>query len=191
MKNKTNKAIMLCLTALFTALIAVGAYIKIPAFPVPITLQTFFVILSGILLGKNYGSLSVIVYIFLGLLGLPVFSSGGGIHYVLNPSFGYITGFVLCSFIVGYLVHKKENPSFKRIFLSSVTGVFLIYLVGMIYYVIILNLFTDNSDLSFKTIIVSGFLIFIPLDVVICIIASLISKRLIPYTKKYRKKPDR
>ena len=89
------------------------------------------------------------------------------------------------------MVHKKENPSFKRIFLSSITGVFLIYIVGMIYYVIILNLFTDNADLSFKAIIVSGFLIFIPLDVVICIIASLISKRLIPYTKKYRKKPDR
>ena len=188
MKSKTNKVIMLCLTALFTALIAVGAYIKIPAFPVPITLQTFFVILSGILLGKNYGSLSVIVYIFLGLLGLPVFSSGGGIHYVLNPSFGYIIGFVLCSFIVGNLVHKKENPSFKRFFLSSIIGIFLIYLVGIIYYVIILGIFTDNADLNLKTIIVSGFLVFIPLDVVICIIASLISKRLIPYTKKYRKK---
>ena len=85
-----------------------------------VSLAELVVILSGILLGKNYGSLSVTVYVLLGLLGLPVFSSGGGIHYVLNPSFGYITGFVLCSFIIGHLVHKKENPSFKKFRIDAI-----------------------------------------------------------------------
>lgn len=191
MKNKSDKIIMLCLTALFSALIAVGAYIRIPVPPIPITLQTFFVILSGTLLGKNYGSLSVIVYILLGLLGLPVFSGGGGIYYVLNPSFGYIIGFILCAFIVGKIVHKKENPSFRRIFISSLISVFSVYIVGIIYYILVLGIFTDNADWSAKTILVSGFLVFVPIDVVIAFISSLISKRLILHTKKYRKKPDR
>lgn len=191
MKNKSDKIIMLCLTALFSALIAVGAYIRIPVPPIPITLQTFFVILSGTLLGKNYGSLSVIVYILLGLLGLPVFSGGGGIYYVLNPSFGYIIGFILCAFIVGKIVHKKENPSFRRIFISSLISVFSVYIVGIIYYILVLGIFTDNADWSAKTILVSGFLVFVPIDVVIAFISSLISERLILHTKKYRKKPDR
>ncbi len=191
MKNKSDKIIMLCLTALFSALIAVGAYIRIPVPPIPITLQTFFVILSGTLLGKNYGSLSVIVYIILGLTGLPVFSGGGGIYYVLNPSFGYIIGFILCAFIVGKIVHKRENPSFRRIFISSLIGIFSVYIVGIIYYILVLGIFTDNADWSAKTILVSGFLLFVPIDVVIAFISSLISERLILHTKKYRKKPDR
>ena len=187
MKNKSDKIIMLCLTALFSALIAVGAYIRIPVPPIPITLQTFFVILSGTLLGKNYGSLSVIVYIILGLTGLPVFSGGGGIYYVLNPSFGYIIGFILCAFIVGKIVHKRENPSFRRIFISSLIGIFSVYIAGIIYYILVLGIFTDNADWSAKTILVSGFLLFVPIDVVIAFISSLISERLILHTKKYRK----
>lgn len=188
MNNKSDKVILLCLTALFSALIAVGAYIKIPVPPIPITLQTFFVILSGVLLGKNYGSISVIVYIVVGLLGIPVFSGGGGIYYVLNPSFGYIIGFIVAAHLIGDFVHKKEMPSFRRIFLSSLAGISTIYIVGIAYYVIVLGLFTNRVAVNFRTVMVSGFLVFIPMDIAISFIASLVSKRLIPYTKKYRKK---
>ena len=87
--------------ALFTALIAVGAFIKIPIPVVPFTLQYLFTMLAGILLGSRLGSLSVLAYMILGLIGLPIFSEGGGIGYVFKPSFGYIIGF--CG------THEKEN----------------------------------------------------------------------------------
>ena len=85
--NRT-KNLMYC--SLFTALIAVGAFIKIPIPVVPFTLQFLFTTLAGLLLGSKMGAVSVIAYMVLGLVGLPIFSEGGGIWYVFKPSFGYI-----------------------------------------------------------------------------------------------------
>ncbi len=90
------------LVALFTALTAIGAFISIPLGPVPITLQSFFVILSGILLGPKLGALSQVLYIFLGLIGIPIFSGfSGGLQHILKPSFGFIIGFVFAAYIAG------------------------------------------------------------------------------------------
>ncbi|HOO47090.1 MAG TPA: biotin transporter BioY, partial [Deltaproteobacteria bacterium] len=83
---------LLSLIPICSALTAAGAFIKIPIAPVPITLQNFFVILSGIILGPKAGALSQIVYIIIGLIGLPVFSGGGGPSYIFKPTFGYILG---------------------------------------------------------------------------------------------------
>lgn len=91
MEKPMTKTRSLVYCALFTALIAVGAFIKIPIPVVPFTLQYLFTMLAGILLG----SLSVLAYMILGLIGLPIFSEGGGIGYVFKPSFGYIIGFAL------------------------------------------------------------------------------------------------
>ena len=82
MRNKTYKMI---LVSIFAALTAVGAFIKIPLPPVPFTLQVFFVILSGLLLGSRMGLASQIVYIALGLVGVPVFTEGGGLQYIFHP----------------------------------------------------------------------------------------------------------
>lgn len=90
----------MCLCALFAVLIAVGAFIKLPVSIVPITLQTLFVILAALVLKKK-AVYSVLLYVGMGLLGLPVFTSGGGISYVLVPSFGYLIGFIVCSWFVG------------------------------------------------------------------------------------------
>ena len=83
MRNKTYKMI---LVSIFAALTAVGAFIKIPLPPVPFTLQVFFVILSGLLLGSRMGLASQIVYIALGLVGVPVFTEGGGLQYIFHPT---------------------------------------------------------------------------------------------------------
>ena len=88
-----TKTLIYC--SLFTALIAVGAFIKIPVPVVPFTLQYLFTMLAGLLLGSRKGTLSVVAYMLLGLAGLPIFSEGGGFWYVLKPSFGYIIGFCL------------------------------------------------------------------------------------------------
>jgi len=100
------KSMILC--ALFAGLTAVGAFIKIPMPMMDyITLQFLFVIMSAMLIGSKRASLSMLVYILMGLVGFPVFAQGGGIAYVLKPSFGYIISFVLCAFVVGRLCEKR------------------------------------------------------------------------------------
>ena len=86
--------------ALFTALIVVGGFVRIPVGTIPITLQTLFVLLGASLCGKTVGVLSAVVYLIIGLIGVPVFSAGGGIFYVLQPTFGYLLGFVLAGLII-------------------------------------------------------------------------------------------
>ncbi len=97
----TTRNMVLC--ALFAALIAIGAFIRIPVPYVPITFQGFFVLLAGFLLGPKYGAASMLIYIAVGLVRIPVFTEGGGIMYVLKPTFGYLIGFAVCAFVVGYV----------------------------------------------------------------------------------------
>ena len=92
MKNNRTKQLVMC--GLFAALIGIGAFIQIPIPIVPLTMQDLFVMLAGILLGPKFGALSVFIYLFIGLLGFPVFTHGGGITYVLQPTFGFMLGFI-------------------------------------------------------------------------------------------------
>ncbi len=106
-----TKGMVLC--ALFAALTGVGALIAIPLpfTPVPITLQTFFIFLAGALLGKYLGALSQLIYLLLGVVGLPVFAKGSsGIGALLGPSGGYLVGFIPAAFLVGYLLERREKP---------------------------------------------------------------------------------
>ena len=93
MKQSLTRTRSMVYCALFTALIAVGAFIRIPVPVVPFTLQYLFTMLAGLLLGAKRGAGSVTVYMLLGLAGLPIFTEGGGISYLFKPSFGYIIGF--------------------------------------------------------------------------------------------------
>ena len=95
------------LCGVFTTLIAVGAFIKVPVPVVPFTLQFLFTMMAGLLLGGRKGALSVGVYILLGLVGLPVFAEGGGFWYILKPSFGYLLGFMLAAYVTGTMVEKE------------------------------------------------------------------------------------
>ncbi len=94
-EKKTIKTTDMVLCAMFAALIAVGAFIRIPIPYVPFTLQLFFTTLAGLLLGPKLGAASSLVYMITGLIGIPIFTEGGGPGYIFKPSFGYIIGFVL------------------------------------------------------------------------------------------------
>ena len=97
--------------SMFGALTAVGAYIMIPLPPVPITLQTLFVNLAGALLGGYLGALSQVVYILLGVIGLPVFAGGkAGAGVLLGPTGGYLIGFVVGAFVIGKLTTIRKKP---------------------------------------------------------------------------------
>lgn len=181
MKTVDTKSMILC--ALFTALIAVGAYITIPLPPVPITLQCNFAILAGLLLGAKRGSLSVLVYILLGLSGIPVFTGGGGIAYVLKPSFGYILGFAAAAWIAGKIVEKAERPSYKRVLFASFAGLLAVYLFGMLYYYLICTFYL-GEQIMLGYLFVHFFLIFIPGDALLCLVMAAIAKQLIPLLRR-------
>ena len=164
-------------TALMTALIAVGAYIKIPMPLIPFTLQTFFVMLAGIVLGAEYGALSVILYILLGFVGLPIFTGGGGIMYVFRPTFGYMIGFIVAAFVIGKLCAAKNLRSFGGLFFVCLLGTLIIYAFGVTHFWLIKS-FYNCETVSAYTLFVSGFLVFLPADILKSALAALVGKKL-------------
>lgn len=106
---------------MFAVLITVGAYIKVPVPVVPFTLQLLFTTLAGLLLGSRLGATSVVLYIVMGLAGLPVFATGGGLGYVLEPSFGYLVGFAAAAWVTGRIAEKKQPVSLKWILAANYT----------------------------------------------------------------------
>ena len=179
-KSKTYHMI---LCALFAALIAIGAFIRIPVPLVPFTLQTFFVSLSGMLLGKKYGATSALLYLFIGLIGLPVFTQGGGIGYVLKPSFGYLIGFVFGAFVTGSIARKVQQPSFVRLLAAAFVGLGVIYTCGTVYFYFLSNFYLGNH-IGVWTALLYCFLVFIPGDGVMSVVAALVARRMIPPLNK-------
>lgn len=172
----------LILTALFAALTAAGAFIKIPLGPVPFTLQFFFTALSGILLGPYLGSLSQLIYVLIGLIGIPVFTSGGGPTYIFNPSFGYLLGFIFASFIIGKITYKARGLSLLKLFSACIIGAAAIYSIGIPYMYMILR-YVSHSNMTFFKVMELGFFVFIPGDIAKCIIASIIGVKIAPAIK--------
>lgn len=167
----------LVLTAMFTALIAIGTSIIIPMVPVAITGQTFFVLTAGYFLGSKYGALSCGLYMLLGLIGLPIFSGGkGGYQAIFTPSFGFIIGFVVGAFVVGYLSQKIKTRDFKKIFLIFLAGSLIISLIGLVY---MMGYFYITAKDSFNiiNIIKTGFLLFLPGDILKVFLATILAKR--------------
>lgn len=165
----------LALTALFAALTAAGAYIKIPAPLAPITLQVFFALASGMLLGRKYGPASQLLYALLGLIGLPFFSGGGGIGYILTPSFGFIAGFIGMSWLTGRLSEGKRG--LLRLFAACLSGTILMYVVAIPYMIFILNIHLGR-ELSMSYILKTGMLIFLPGDILKCFACAVVGSRL-------------
>jgi len=177
------KTVDLIMCGLFTALIAVGAFIKIPVPVVPFTLQFLFTMLAGLLLGSRIGSLSVLVYMILGLAGLPIFSQGGGIGYVFIPSFGYIPGFVVGTFVTGLIVENLKELKFAKILLANFLGLLIVYAIGMLYYYIIGNYVID-SPIGIWPLFLYCFLLAVPGDIVLCFLGAYVAKRMIPIKRK-------
>lgn len=164
----------LILTSLFTSLIIIGTFIKIPLPVCPITLQPLFVCLSGIFLGSLHGAASVICYIALGLLGLPVFAMGGGFGCILNPTFGFIIGFVLQASVTGLIV-SKGSPSISRLLFGCFSGLVIMYLAGLAYFMIISRFYLGN--LNIQTMLVSCLLLPFPKDAAMCVFAAFLGRK--------------
>ena len=120
--------------AMFAALIAVCSVISIPLGEVPFTLQTFGVCLAAAMLGWKRGTLSVIIYILLGAVGLPVFAGlKGGVGVLAGPTGGYIVGFILTALVVGFAAQRSDRRALPLAF-SMAVGVLLCYAVGAVWF---------------------------------------------------------
>jgi biotin transport system substrate-specific component len=164
-------------TGIFTALTAMGAFISIPIGPVPITLQSFFVLLSGVILGSKKAMYSQITYLLLGLIGFPIFAGfSGGIQSLLKPSFGFIIGYIAAAYAVGKLTEAKP-ASHIGLWTVVLTGTMIIYAFGLPYMYYVLNIML-NSNLSLFRILQLGMLSFIPGDILKAGITVFLAKRL-------------
>jgi biotin transport system substrate-specific component len=155
--------------SLFGALTAVGAYIIIPLPPVPITLQTLFLGMAGILLGARLGALSQTLYLLLGIIGLPVFAGGkAGIGVLLGPTGGYLIGFVAAAALIGKIARMKEKPGFAWLCLSLLMGELVMYGLGILQLALV-------ARLSLLKALTVGLLPFLPGDGIKVVLTALIA----------------
>ena len=121
------------LSGIFAALVIISSYIVVPIGPVPHTLQPFTVMLAGFLLGPKGGALSILIWILLGSIGLPVFNQGqGGITMLVGPTGGFILGFVACAYLSGYLTQKYYTESYGKNFCFLALAMLVCYIMGTI-----------------------------------------------------------
>ncbi|MEW6377847.1 MAG: biotin transporter BioY [Thermodesulfobacteriota bacterium] len=165
------------LASLMAALTAVGAYIHVPIGPVPIVLSTLFVLLSGLLLGSRWGLASMGLYLLVGAIGIPVFAGGkGGFAHFFGPTGGYLFGYVLASWITGFISERSRGLLILDIF-AVLIGSLVIYGLGVPW----LKMVTQMSWL--KTLLV-GMVPFLIGDAVKASIALILARSVRPILKR-------
>lgn len=167
----------LTLAALFAALIAAGTFIAIPLpfSPVPIALQNFFALLTGLILGPVLGAASVALYLIAGIIGAPVFAgASGGIVRIMGPTGGFLIGYLLAGLTAG-LVAGFPRPEKKiplwRIIVAVFAGLLIVYVPGVAWLKI-------STGRTWAAALVGGFFPFIPGDLAKGVAAVIIAPRL-------------
>lgn len=168
--SQKNRTKALLLTALFAALTAAGALIRIPLGYSSVTLQFFFCAMAAFLLGPWKAAASQLLYVLLGLVGLPVFTEGGGLTYVAHPGFGFLLGLIPAALVMGLLYQKGSRKLFHQI-LAAGCGLVTLYVVGLPWYC-----FALVGGIS-REILASG-LVFLPFDVAKLLLALPLCRRL-------------
>ncbi len=170
---KTNRTKNLVMIALFAALVAVGAFIKIPMPLVPITLQFAFCLAAGEMLGGKNGGTAVLIYVLMGLIGLPVFTEGGGFMYVLKPSFGYLIGMVTGTYVCGFISGLKPKNYWVKL-AGALAALAIVDILGATYMYFIYNYYLDVT-LPVSELMISAVAVFLPTDIIWCVLVSLLA----------------
>lgn len=172
MRKSKIKAFDIACVALVTAVITVCSYVAIPVGSVPVTLQTFAVCCAAGLLGTKKGTLSVLLYLALGAVGLPVFSGfQGGIGVLLGPTGGYALGFVFFAVIAGLITDKygKKTPA---LMIAFAAGLAVCYIFGTVWFVSVYS----ESSVNFAAALTACVLPYIIPDAVKLILAAVVTK---------------
>ncbi|MCL2437098.1 MAG: biotin transporter BioY [Clostridiales bacterium] len=174
MKKPKTFELMLC--ALFAALSAILSQIVIPIGPVPVSFTHVSIFVAAGLLGMKYGTLSQVVYVLLGAMGVPVFAGfTGGMGIVVGPTGGFIIGYIVCAFIVG-LIAGRFGTSVKALIPAMCAGWVATYALGLAW-------FMHYTNLSLVAALPFAMLPFIPGDIVKTILSVILINRLHPVVK--------
>lgn len=167
MKHSKNSVQDLCSIAIMAAITAVMAQIAIPMpMGVPLTMQTFAVTLAGVILGSKKGGMSILVYILLGAIGVPVFAEfSGGIQNLIGPTGGFIISFPLMAYVIGLGVEMRKKKGMFTLML--ILGTVLNYVVGVVMFCIVM-------DSSVMTAISACVLPFIPTAIIKAVVAAVL-----------------
>lgn len=154
MTDSRSKLQMMIVTALFAAIIGVMAQLTIPLPLVPITGQTLAIGLAATILGSRYGTISVLVYLAMGAVGIPVFSGmSAGLGVVFGPTGGFLVGFIPATFIMGYYM-ERTSFSFGQVMIANVIGMFITLFFGTVWLKFI-------AELSWTAAFMAGFVPFL------------------------------
>ncbi len=122
-----------------SALIAVSARVQVPMWPVPMTMQTFAVLVVGMAYGWRLGGLTLLAYLGEGAIGLPVFASGGGIAYFAGPTTGYLLGFLLSATFVGWAAERGWDRTMAHTAAAMAVGTAIIFVCGVAWLAVFLG----------------------------------------------------
>lgn len=176
----------LVLIAVFVALIAVGAFIKFPIGIVPVSMQCAVCIFCALMLGAKDATVAVVIYISMGLVGIPVFTAGGGFAYVLQPTFGYLLGYIFAlpvGAIIARGLRNTSRPKFWRLLLGAFTAMAIVYIFGVTYMYLMLNFYMGKA-MEFSKAWLTGAAVFLPTDTAWCVVGALVSYRIVPLVFK-------
>lgn len=165
------KTKQLVFAALFVALIAVGAQIKVPLGPIPFTLQVPMVLLCGMLLGRKMGLLSILTYLSIGLIGIPVFAGVGGLGSLVSPSFGFVLGFIPGVVIVALGGTEKLSKMIS----FSILAMLVIFLFGVLYFSFVMR-FVIGTPMSFLEIMMVAVVPFLIKDIILTVLTVLFAR---------------
>ncbi len=183
MTNKHTSTTDIVLCGMFVALMAVGAFIKIMiplgVWQVTFSLQFFFALLAGFLLGGKRGFAAVGVYLITGLLGVPVFAHGGGLGYLMKPTFGFLIGFAAAAAVAGFVAEHMKATRFSQYVFAAFCGEMVYYACGLIYYYMMFNFVVGRDiGIGLRELISVWFLSTVVPDFVLCVMAALAALRL-------------
>ncbi len=180
--NSKFKTVELTLASMFVVLIAIGANITtiIPGLVVggvPITLQTFFAIIAGLILGSRLGVLTTSAYAFIGLVGIPVFAQfSAGLGSLIRPTFGFILSFILAAYVVGKMVEKKNSVS--SFIMAALVGTAINYVVGTNWMYFAYKFWADAPEGFTYGIAWLWMLAPLPKDIILAVFAGTMAHRL-------------
>ncbi len=182
-----SRTLQMVQIAMFSVLMMIGANISsfLVIGGVPITLQTFFAILAGIILGSRTGAVAMIFYAFIGLVGLPVFSQfSGGIDSLAMPTFGFILSYIIVAYVVGAIIRKF--PSVKGFVIAALAGTAINYIIGTNWMYAAYKLwFAAPSGFTYQ-MAWAWMVVPLPKDIILAVFAGVFGYRLKPIVQKYR-----
>lgn len=181
-KSSRLRALDMTYVGMFSALMMIGANITsfVPFMViggVPITLQSFFSVLAGALLGSRLGAIAMAVYAFIGLVGAPVFARfSGGVGQILSPTFGFIVSFILVAYVTGKIVEK--NNKLNIYIFATLVGTVISYLFGTNWMYFAYKLWASAPDGFTYTMAWAWMAVPLPKDIVLAILAGIFAHRL-------------